>query len=220
MKDERNISVGITSHCLEMTRLVKCDENGINQAAGMMVEGELVAYPTDTVYGLGCDPFNSSAVQRLILAKERSQTNLPILVDSIERACNIGVFDRTARLLAREFWPGPLTIVVDLKQELPGFGETVGIRMPARRETVELVRQTGGAIVGTSANISGNPASRSASEVMRQLGGRIALVLDGGHSVSALESTVVRVGLGPARILREKAISAERILAIASERES
>lgn len=182
----------------------------------MIVEGELVAYPTDTVYALGCDPFNSFAVQRLLHAKERSQNNLPVLVDSLEKADSIGVFDNAARLLAETFWPGPLTIVVNSKQDLPGSGETVGLRIPARRDTVELIRQAGGAIVGTSANISGNPATRSASEVMKQLHGRIALVLDGGQSESALESTVVRVGLGRVSILREKAISAEKILAIAS----
>jgi len=199
-----------------MTRLLKCDEDGVNEAAGMIVKGELVAYPTDTVYGLGCDPFNSFAVQKLIRAKERRQTNLPILVDSLETADGIGVFDKTARLLAREFWPGPLTIVVDSRRDLPGSGRTVGLRIPARKDTIELIKQAGGAIVGTSANISGTPPPRSASEVMRQLSGRIALVLDGGQSESAIESTVVRVGHGKVNILREKAISAERILATAS----
>ncbi len=199
-----------------MTRLLKCDEDGVNEAAGMIVKGELVAYPTDTVYGLGCDPFNSFAVQKLIRAKERRQTNLPILVDSLETADGIGVFDKTARLLAREFWPGPLTIVVDSRRDLPGSGRTVGLRIPARKDTIELIKQAGGAIVGTSANISGTPPPRSASEVMRQLSGRIALVLDGGQSESALESTVVRVGHGQVNILREKAISAEKILATAS----
>lgn len=182
----------------------------------MIMGGELVAYPTDTVYALGCDPFNSFAVQRLLHAKERSENNLPILVESFEKADSIGVFDNTARLLAEEFWPGPLTIVVDSKKDLPGSGGTVGLRIPARRDTIGLIMQTGGAIVGTSANISGNPAARSASDVMKQLDGRIALVLDGGQSESALESTVVRVGLGRVSILREKAISAEKILAIAS----
>ena len=199
-----------------MTRLLKCDEDGVNEAARMIVKGELVAYPTDTVYGLGCDPFNSFAVQKLIRAKERRQTNLPILVDSLETADGIGVFDKTARLLAREFWPGPLTIVVDSRRDLPGSGGTVGLRIPARQDTIELIKQAGGAIVGTSANISGTPPPRSASEVMRQLSGRIALVLDGGQSESALESTVVRVGHGQVNILREKAISAEKILATAS----
>jgi L-threonylcarbamoyladenylate synthase len=199
-----------------MTRIVKCDEKGVKEASGMIMGGELVAYPTDTVYALGCDPFNSFAVQRLLRAKERSQNNLSILVESFEKADSIGAFDDTARLLAEEFWPGPLTIVVDSKKDLPGSGGTVGLRIPARQDTIELITQTGGAIVGTSANISGSPAARSASDVMKQLDGRIALVLDGGQSESALESTVVRVGRGRVSIIREKAISAEKILAVAS----
>lgn len=200
-----------------MTRVVKISDSAIHEAAELISHGGLVAYPTDTVYGLGCDPFNDNAVLRLFKAKERARGALPVLVDGYDTALKIGQFDRVAETLARRFWPGPLTIVVATVTRLPsqvtGSTKTVGLRAPAHRETLTLIHQSGGALVGTSANIAGNPSPTTPQEVIRDLGGRIDLVLDGGPARLSVESTVVRVEAGHVSILREKAIGQDQILA-------
>ncbi len=198
--------------------LTKIGLRTISRAAALIMKGGLVAYPTDTVYGLGCDPLNERAVQRLVRAKKRQQGRLPLLVDTFGKAEEIGWFDEVARELARKFWPGPLTIVVPSRTRLPesitGATDTVGLRMPAREDTIDLIRACAGAIVGTSANISGNSSPISAADVMRQLGGRVDLILDGGTSGSGIESSVVRVEGGRVSILRSKAIVNGRILSL------
>ena len=179
------------------------------------MKGEIVAYPTDTVYGLGCDPLNLQALRKLIRAKRRKQGKLPILVDAFGRAEEIGRFSATARNLAGEFWPGPLTIVVPSRIRLPepitDPNDRVGLRVPLREATIRLVRACGGALVGTSANISGEVPPRTAPEVARELRGKVKLVLDGGSATSGVESSVVDVEDGHVSILREKAIARGRI---------
>jgi len=200
-----------------MTRLVKVSQDSIKEASVLIRNGELVAYPTDTVYGLGCDPFNENAVKRLLDAKNRRQGQLPLLVDNLERAEEVGRFDMTARSLAKTFWPGPLTLVVPSKVTFPepvtGRTNAVGLRVPARKDTLDLISSCGGMIVGTSANISGNPSRTSAREVMVELNGLIELVLDGGPSELGVESSVVKVWSGTVSILRARAIGRDQILA-------
>jgi len=203
---------------MEMAMLSKISLRTITRAAALIMKGGLVAYPTDTVYGLGCDPLNERAVQRLVRAKKRQQGRLPLLVDTFGKAEEIGWFDEVARKLARKFWPGPLTIVVPARTRLPeyitGATDTVGLRIPAREDTIALIRACAGAIVGTSANISGNASPISASDVMRQLGGQVDLILDGGTTRSGTESSVVRVEGGRVSILRSKAIANSRIFSL------
>jgi L-threonylcarbamoyladenylate synthase len=198
-----------------LTRLLTADLSGIMEGVRVLRAGGLVAYPTDTVYGVGCDPFNEQAVVRLVSAKERSFGELPVLVHSIERASEIGNLDKTSLRLAQRFWPGPLTLVVPARVPLPpqvtGPCNTVGLRIPNRTETLELVKRCGGAIVGTSANITGHSPPKSAEEVQRDLEGRIDLVLDGGPATLRIESTVVRMDNGELMILREKAVSKREI---------
>jgi L-threonylcarbamoyladenylate synthase len=198
-----------------LTRLLTADVPGIMEGARVVRDGGLVAYPTDTVYGLGCDPFDHQAVLRLVGAKGRSLGGLPVLVHTFERAREIGNLDEVSLLLAQRFWPGPLTLVVPARVPLPpqvtGPSNTVGLRIPNRMETLELVRLCGGAIVGTSANITGHSPPKSAGEVQRDLEGRINLVLDGGPATLGIESTVVRVDNGEVVILRERAVSKKEI---------
>lgn len=198
-----------------LTRLLKADHSGIEQAAQAMKNGALVAYPTDTVYGLGCDPFNTETVQRLITSKARTGGGLPLLVGSVEKALEIARMDNASLRLAERFWPGPLTLVVPAEILLPshvtGPSNTVGLRVPNRWETLQLIKQFGGAIVGTSANLSGRAAAKSAKEVLETLAGRIDIVLDGGEASLGVESTVVRVEHGEIDVLREKAISSKEI---------
>src|SRR5438094_860152 len=127
--------------------------------------------------GVGCDPFNIDAVQRLMAIKKRTGAPLPILVASLERARQIGSFNAKAECLARAFWPGALTLVVpdvsNLPVEVTGSNGTVGLRVPNRSDTRNLIVQSGGAIVGTSANISGNPSLTTAKEVEVELGATV-----------------------------------------------
>lgn len=198
-----------------LTRLLEANLPGIVEGARVVRKGGLVAYPTDTVYGLGCDPFNHQAVLRLVRAKERKSGELPVLVDNLERGREIGNIDKTSLRLAQRFWPGPMTLVVPAKALLPpqvtGPSNTVGLRIPNRTETLELIKHCGGAIVGTSANVTGDAPSKSAEEVLRALKGRVDIVLDGGPATLGAESTVVRLDNGEVMILREKAVSRKEI---------
>jgi len=153
-------------------------------------------YPTDTVYGLGCDPKNEGALERVFKAKGRGAKPLPVLCDSIESASQLVEFTEVASDLARTHWPGALTIILRLRVELPSAihqgTNTVGVRVPASPNCVALLRACGGYLVGTSANRSGLPPCRTAQEALHSMGGSVDLILDGGR-LRSRESTVVRV---------------------------
>jgi L-threonylcarbamoyladenylate synthase len=169
----------------------------------------LVVYPTDTVYGLGCDPRNEDAVARLFAAKRREAKPIPIMCDGVESASRLVVFTPRARELAERFWPGALTIVAPLATQLPfpihqGSG-TLGVRVPASALCREFVAKCGGILTGTSANVSGRGVCRTAAEAERALGPAVDLILDGGTLTSA-ESTVVRVTSVGIEVLRQGAV--------------
>ena len=199
-----------------MTRLIGTSVEDIREAARLVLEGRLIAYPTDTVYGLGCNPFDVDAVDRLVRAKERVKGSLPILVSSLAEAERVGEINEKSAALASKFWPGPLTLVVPTRSSLPAKvtdnSQLVGLRIPNHETTRRLILESGGAIVGTSANISGHRSPNTAQEVLRELGGRIDLVLDGGHTMLGRESTVVRIVADEIVLLREAAISWDDIL--------
>ena len=199
-----------------MTRLIGTSLVDIGEAARLVHEGGLIAYPTDTVYGLGCNPFDADAVDRLVKAKERVKGSLPVLVSSLAEAERIGEINEVAAALASKFWPGPLTLVVRMRSNLPatvtGGSQLVGLRIPNHETARTLIQESGGAIVGTSANISGRQSLTTAWDVLRELEGRIDLVLDGGPTPLARESTVLRVLGGELTVLREVAISRDDIL--------
>ncbi len=199
-----------------MTRVVSVHEDTIRDAAALIRQGGLVAYPTDTVYGLGCDPFNADAVERLVKSKSRNKGSLPVLVQSIYVARQFGTFSQLAIHLAEKFWPGPFTLVVPLKARLPtdatGDSKTIGLRIPNHAVAGKLIKSCDGAIIGTSANLSGKPSSKTADEVMRDLKGRIDLIIDGGPVLSGKESTVAKVVDDKVSLLREGAIPRGEIL--------
>jgi L-threonylcarbamoyladenylate synthase len=199
-----------------MTRVIGMSIDDIKEAAKLVLEGCVIAYPTDTVYGLGCDPFNTDAVERLIKAKERVKGSLPILVSSLKDAERLGEIGGLAAGLANRFWPGPLTLVVrqcgDLPTRVTGDTLLVGLRIPNHETAGRLIRECGGALIGTSANMSGHGSLKTADEVVRELEGRIDLVVDGGPASIGRESTVVRVIGSEVTVLREGAISRDDIL--------
>ncbi|TMI20619.1 threonylcarbamoyl-AMP synthase [Candidatus Bathyarchaeota archaeon] len=199
-----------------LTRLLRIGSESIREAAATILKGGLVVYPTDTVYGLGCHPFDKEAVNKVLDVKRRSKGNFPVLVGSIEKAKELGEVDGNAETLALRFWPGPLTIVVSSSAEFPppivGTGRMVGLRIPGRTDTLDLISMCGGSLVGTSANISGAPSITRAEEALKTFDGKVELVLDGGSLSKRPESTVVRVTGKHVDILREGAISRQEIV--------
>jgi len=202
--------------------IIKVDSDNpdiqVIRAASLIIRGGgLVAYPTDTVYGLAADPFNLMATIRLFEAKIRPLNKpVPILVSSIEKAFFLGYFNDVARMLARKFWPGALTIVVEERRCFPPFitnwTRRVALRMPSSKISLILAEVCGGCIIGTSANISGMPPPTTAEGVLEQLKGKIDAIIDGGETFVKIPSTVVDVSSGKLDIVREGAIPAKSIL--------
>ncbi|NTW57876.1 MAG: threonylcarbamoyl-AMP synthase [Nitrospirae bacterium] len=169
----------------------------------------VIAYPTDTFYGLGADPRDPEAVKRIfaIKGREAGQPILLLLHDRSEVAAWASAVTPSAERLMERFWPGPLTLVFPaaphVLPELTGGSGTIGLRVPGNELTRELLRNLGTALTGTSANRSGGRNPRTAEEVMREVGDRVDLVLDGGATTGDRPSTVVDVTVEPPRIIRQ-----------------
>jgi L-threonylcarbamoyladenylate synthase len=186
-------------------------------AADRLRHGEVVAIPTDTVYGLAADPFNLSAVEEIFRVKGRPEERaLPILVNSLDQAMLLArEVPRNFLRLAEEFWPGALTLVVDASHRLPlkvtANTGRIALRWPRSEVVARLIEEYDGPLTGTSANLSGSPSCASAEQVMTQLGDRLGLILDGGATKSATPSTIVELHGKNWKILREGAISNQEI---------
>jgi L-threonylcarbamoyladenylate synthase len=191
------------------------------KAAGQAVRrGDLVVLPTDTVYGIGADAFTPEAVAGLLAAKGRGRDMPPpVLVGSVSAATAlIEDLEDIGRHMIEEFWPGGLTLVCRASRTLNwDLGDTMGtvaIRMPMHPLALDLLRETGPLAV-TSANVTGSPAAVNADEAQEQLGGSIAVILDGGPATGGVPSTIVDVNGQMPRLLRAGAISVERLAAVA-----
>jgi L-threonylcarbamoyladenylate synthase len=182
----------------------------IQRAATTVREGGLVVYPTDTVYGLGCNPFDENALTGLVRVKQRVKENLPVLVSDLEKARLLGTFKESLEIPMKRFWPGPLTIVVPCRASLPlqviGKDRMIGLRIPGRADTLDLISKAGGFLVGTSANISGLPSLRNPEDALKVFDGKVDFILDGGSLATHVESTVVRQTDYGLQLLREGAI--------------
>lgn len=186
-------------------------------AQDILKQGGLVAFPTDTVYGLGVPAFNGKAIESIYWAKNRPlEKSIPILIGELDDLLKVAInIPEKALKLAACFWPGPLTLVVQKRPELPeqvSASQTVGARVPDHSIARQLLIQVGPMAV-TSANISGQASPSTADEVLSQLSGRIGLVLDGGKTPGGIPSTVVDCTGIELRILREGPISKDEILA-------
>ena len=183
--------------------------------------GALAVYPTDTLYGLGANPFSRGSVLRVYRVKRRPLGRpLPVLVSSLGVAERLVVLSREARLLAERFWPGALTLVLPLRRgagvpvELHAGSGRLAVRMPAHRVALALIELAGGALVGTSANRHGAPHPRTAGEAVEQLDGEVDYVVDAGPAPLGAPSTVVDLSGGEPRVLREGAVPAEAVLRV------
>ena len=198
-----------------LARVVTADLEGLAAAADVVKKGGVICYPTDTVYGLGCDPLNPAAIEKVIQAKGRGVRAMPVLVHRMEDAEKLAIFSQTAKKVAEKFWPGPLSIVLPAKQIVPSVlapDRTVAVRSPKHVICQQLLTMCSGAVVGTSANLTGSSPATSAEEVVRQLGERIDLVLDGGKSPMSISSTVLDLTKSRLEILREGPIDKREIL--------
>ncbi|RLF19476.1 MAG: threonylcarbamoyl-AMP synthase [Thermoprotei archaeon] len=180
--------------------------------------GGLIIYPTDTVYGLGADPFNVDAVKKVFHVKRRQSKPLPVLASRLEHIFKICDFDERALTLAEAFWPGPLTIVVKKKETLPSIvtagRNTVGVRIPNHEIAREIIEICGGLLIGTSANISGHSPPKSAEEAIRELGSLVDIVIDSGSAPLGIPSTIVDLTVDPPIIRREGIIKAKDVLRV------
>jgi L-threonylcarbamoyladenylate synthase len=185
----------------------------VRRAAEILRAGGLVAFPTETVYGLGADASSASAVGRLYTVKGRPADH-PVIVhlDSLERALAwTHDVPKEARILAEQFWPGPLTLILKRSEKagdfVTGGQPSVGIRVPSHPVAQELLKAFGGGIAAPSANRFGHVSPTTAAHVREDLGGDVDLVLDGGASEVGIESTIVDLSSGAAVLLRPGKIS-------------
>ena len=199
-------------------QLVKASPESICRAGEMLIDGELVAFPTETVYGLGADATNSTAVAKVYEAKKRPSHNpLIVHVNGLAMARSIGELSGIAIDLANKFWPGPLTLIVPrtsrsaIAKNATGGLETIAIRAPDHPVAQKLINEVARPIAAPSANISGTVSPTTAQHVVDSLGSRVKLVLDGGPCRIGIESTIVQVVGQSMRILRLGSISQDQI---------
>ena len=199
------------------TSVLHVDQDGwLKPALATLECGGLVAFPTDTVYGLGVNATLEESVRQLFEVKERDLSKpIPLLLDSAEALSEIALgISQMAERFAHYFWPGPLTMVVRRRPEfayLGGEQETVGVRVPNHRIALTLLAGIGPLAV-TSANLSGESNTRTAPETYGQLSGRIDLIIDGGETPGGMPSTVVDCTSDRPVILREGPITMEDLL--------
>ena len=196
------------------------DVRALQLASNALSRGELIVFPTDTVYGIGAAVDRPDAVANLYVAKGRPLDKpIPVLISDIAQLARLAVnFDERAARVARAFWPGGLTIVLDavewLPKEIVGDTGRVGLRMPDHRFALDLISQAGGALATTSANRSGEPAATNADDAFEALGEKATVVVDGGQSPGGTNSTVISIAGETLSVLREGAIPLDEIAPI------
>lgn len=197
--------------------VVECTKSGISQCVQIIKQGGVAVFPTDTVYGIGCDPYNQSAVNKVFRIKRRKENKpLPVLVSDQADAGKLVDLGEKGRLLASQCWPGPVTIVAPLLDRtiastITAGTDSLGVRVPANKCVLSLLQECK-YLVGTSANLAGEVSPKSASDVLESGLQGFDVLLDGGPAGSGKESTIVDVT--NLSVIREGAISSQRILEI------
>lgn len=203
-------------------RILKVDPRSVDQSlisrvVQVVKKGGVIVYPTDTVYGLGCDPYIVEAVLRIFKIKGRERKPMPVLASRIEVVEEIVVLNAIAKILIDQYWPGPLTLVLPRKPgsklplEVSAGQEYVGVRIPDHPVAISIIDASNGLLVGTSANKSGELSPRTAEEAIVQVGNEVDLIVDSGPSKYGVSSTVVKIEGSKIVPIREGAISIEEI---------
>ena len=203
-------------HAILASKDVDVSQLQIEKGVAILRRGGVIAFPTDTVYGLGAAAFNSRAVKRIYTIKNRPEDRqFPLLIADVDSLTAMAEpIPEIARFLAGQFWPGGLTLVIPRKDSVPrhlASGPTIAVRIPDHPVCLALIRRLGNPLIGTSANVSGQPAALTAEEVRQALGEKIDLIIDGGRCPGGKESTVVNATQEPPTVLREGVIPAGEI---------
>tara|TARA_B100000530_G_scaffold163316_1_gene102776 strand:- start:222 stop:1169 length:948 start_codon:yes stop_codon:yes gene_type:complete len=203
-----------------MTKIKKINNKTINEAVELLQEGKLIGFPTETVYGLGADATNQKAILKIYKNKKRPKSN-PLIVhtETIEQASSIGVFNSKIEKIAKDIWPGPLTVIVKKREnsnickELCAGNDTIAIRVSSNKTILAIIKKLGNPIAAPSANKSGMLSPTSAAHVEKQFKNNIdiPLILDGGKTKIGVESTVIGVKNNNIIIYRHGGITKERL---------
>jgi len=200
------------------------DKALIAEVAEVIVKGGLVAFPTETVYGLGANAYNTEAVKKIFIVKNRPPDNpLIVHISDLEMLHLVAeeIPEKAWRLI-KKAWPGPLTLILKKKRELPrtvtGGLDTVAVRLPGHPVAIELIKAAGTPVAAPSANLSGRPSPITAEHVVKDLWGKIEVIIDSGETFFGVESTVLNILTDPPTLLRPGPVGVEEIEAIIEER--
>jgi L-threonylcarbamoyladenylate synthase len=197
-------------------KLSLTDINRIFEIGEMIKKGGVIVYPTDTVYGIGGNPFLEDVVIRIKNIKQREEKAMPILISSLEKAKEIAYFNDLSLKIANTFWPGPLTIVLKTKVKfsphLTGGRDSIGLRIPNHELALKIIEASGGALIGTSANISGRPPAISIEDLDEKIRSSVDLIIDGGKCYLGKPSTVIEVIDAKIKIIRIGAIGIDEFI--------
>jgi L-threonylcarbamoyladenylate synthase len=210
--------------------IIKCElkdgapsipESKVKHIVSELAAGRLVVYPTETVYGLGCDPFDETAVKRAYMAKRRPfDMAMSIMVKDLHMMEEVAYLDERARLLVRKFMPGPLTIIVTKRPSVPDIltasTNEIGMRIPDNPVALKLIEEFG-PLVTTSANVHSHKNPMTCQEAIEDLGGSVSIYLDGGKTVFGKPSTIVQLNEREIYLIRQGALSPETIKAALDE---
>ncbi len=207
----------MTSNVYLILLSINCDTDDLTEAASIVKKGGVIIYPTDTLYGIGCTPFDKDAVNRIFRLKKRSNRPLPVLCSSIKRAEELVHLGIIGKRIGSRFWPGGLTLVANLTVdnlpiELTGGSERLGVRVPDHMGCLKLISMCGGFLVGTSANISGRKTPNTPEEIKFIFDEKFDALLYGGGKTSYIQSTVVDLVNGTIKLIREGAVPFQELL--------
>ena len=193
---------------------VNCNEKGIEKIFKIIEKGGIVIFPTDTVYGMGCNPYNATTVEKIYELKSREKIkSLPVLAYSLDVVKEIACIDAFTEKIIKKYWPGPLTLILKLtdkklKKSLK-LNNKIAVRIPDSRCTLKLLEKCG-LLVGTSANISGNPSFTNPKECLKNIK-NYDIFLDGGTITSKGESTIIEIENEEIKMIREGALKIKDI---------
>ena len=194
---------------------VDCDKEGIEKTFQIIKKGGIVVFPTDTVYGIGCNPYNANAVEKIYEIKSREKIkSLPVLAYSLDTVKEIARIDTFTEKIIKKYWPGPLTLILELtdkklKKSL-NLDNKIAVRIPDSKCTLKLLEKCG-LLVGTSANISGSPPSTDPKECLKNIP-NYDVFLNGGTITSKGESTIIEIENEEIKIIRKGVLKKEEIM--------